>query len=142
MIENVVSGQYLYIERVWNGENVIRIDMDMRCRMISAKALIDDPEAADHFALVRGALVLSREARLGDDVDTPVAVVCDESGYVDARVIGGLTVNEQAADFPTLVTLEVPLKNGKYLKVCDCSSAGKTWDTQSRMAIWMNMQKK
>ena len=136
-VNGAAAGEYLKLYRDWNGIHVIDMELDMRCRMVSAQALPDDPEAAKHCALLYGPLVLAKDARMGYNVDEAVEIAADAEGYVDAKLVGGMLVKEDTVSFDTLVTLEVPLTDESTLMLCDCSSAGKTWDQESRMAIWM-----
>ncbi|MBQ4575731.1 MAG: glycoside hydrolase family 127 protein [Clostridia bacterium] len=129
-VERVKNNSYLKILRVWTTPARIEIDLDMRTKMIKSVSLPDDSDAANHCAIRRGPLVMARDARLHDNVDEAREILCDKNKYVDAFLSDG-------ADFDTLVTLNLPTADGGVLTVCDCSSAGKTWDEKSKMAIWM-----
>lgn len=129
-IDRIQNNRYLKINRVWATPSRIEIDLDMRTKLLRAVALPDDPDAAHHCAIRRGPLIMARDARLHDYVDAPRDILCDQHQYVDA-VLSNITF------FDTLVTLDLPTADGSMLTVCDCSSAGKTWDEQSKMAIWI-----
>lgn len=88
----------------------------------------EDPIAKRHIALQRGPLMLAQDARFGYDLSTPLHLKIDNECVV--------TENSNA-DFDTLICLTAETENGEKIKLCDYSSAGKTYDTDSEMAVWM-----
>lgn len=91
----------------------------------------EDPMAKRHIALRRGPLMLAQENRLGYCVDDPVALDVDANGYVQATLESGL------APYAALLEVTVPLKNGGRMLLTDYSSAGKLWNEESKMAVWI-----
>ena len=90
----------------------------------------EDPIAKNHIALRRGPVMLAQENRLGYSVDDAVEIKVDD-GYVDA------TISEKDIPYNCIVKAEVPLANGSYMTVTDYASAGKLWNEESKMAVWM-----
>ena len=154
---NVVKG-YTVIERAWENGDVIELDLDMRTKAIKPipnprdilmtyipyiqktdvsggeyavpRVVVESPYAKHHIALRRGPLVLARDARFGGDIEAGVQVLYDDEGVVAVKPSG-------TAGFDRIVELEVPLVNGGSFKVIDYSSAGKTWDEDSKCACWL-----
>jgi hypothetical protein len=85
----------------------------------------------DAVALVRGPLVLARDARLdGGDLFEPLPAGFDPE------------------DPPALVPVVAPegivwafeTRDGPDLRLCDFASAGNTWDERSRFNTWLLLQ--
>ncbi|MBQ3847505.1 MAG: hypothetical protein II748_01465, partial [Clostridia bacterium] len=93
----------------------------------------EDPAAKKHIALKRGPIVLAEDARLGYNIDEPADILI-ENGSVNAELTGG-----ENSGFDNLVAVTVPLKNGNKMTLTDYSSAGKTWNEESRMAAWISV---
>ena len=90
----------------------------------------ESPDAKFHIAIRRGPLVLARDARLGENVDEPVDIKYDRDGVVELEPIS-------AVGFDTIVAYRVPQCHGDSFKVTDYSSAGKTWNADSKYACWL-----
>lgn len=146
-----VSAGYTTINRMWRNGDKITLKLDMRTRVlhpvkfekdvvmlgvfweqdyIAPKVVYQSHEAMYHIALMRGPLVLARDARLDGTVDEAVSVDYDKQGYVQLA-------DSDKAEFDTIVEYQVPAKNGKSFTVIDYSSAGKTWNEDSRYACWL-----
>lgn len=92
----------------------------------------EDPLAKNHIALQRGPIMLAQEQRLGYNVDTPVKIKADENGIVKAVV-----PDKDTAPYEHIVEVKVPLENGEYMTLTDYSSAGKLWNSKSKLAVWI-----
>ncbi len=146
-----VTEGYTNINRLWQDGDKIILTLDMRTRTmhpvkfekdfvmlgihwlqnyITPQVVYQSEEAMYHIALLRGPIVLTRDARLDGTVDEAVLVDYDKDGFVQ------LTQSDKAT-FDTLVEYQVPLTNGKTFTVIDYSSAGKTWREDSRYACWL-----
>lgn len=120
---------YTEICREWCAGDKIELLLDMRVRIVDAIEDKDDNNAKYHKALLRGPIVLARDARLGEDVD----------GVVDFATKSGYAVVKESntAKFFCNMEFAVKQKNGSYIHVVDYMSAGKTWDRNSVMTAWM-----
>lgn len=149
---------YTVIDRVWKNGDEIELELDMRTKVIKPipnprdilmthipyiqktdvsggeyavpRVVIESPEAKNHIALRRGPLTLARDARFGKDIEEGVQILYDADGFVAVNT-------SSTADFDRIVELDVPLVNGGSFKVIDYSSAGKTWDENSKCACWL-----
>ncbi len=145
---------YSAIKRVWKNKDSISIVFDMGIKVIyptayGSQVLMnkviwdknyivptfdkEDPAAEKHIALKRGPIVLAEDARLEYNIDEPADILI-ENGSVNAEITGG----ENSA-FDNLVAVTVPLKNRDKMTLIDYSSAGKTWNEESRMAAWISV---
>jgi hypothetical protein len=151
-INREVSAGYIAIDRLWESGDLLELTLDMRTFALrpipygsqilmnkvvwGANACIptfdkEDPLAKHHIAYRRGPLVLAQENRLGYSVDTPIDPLVNQDGTVEVRF-----PQKAIAPFPTLLELEIPLKDGAWQTVTDYSSAGKLWTEESKMAAW------
>lgn len=147
-----VSEGYIKLERTWKKGDSINLELDMRTEAIypipyGSQILMnkvvwghnymvptfdkEDPIAHNHIALRRGPVMLAQENRLGYNVDDAIEIKTNSDGYVD------IAITEKEIPFKSIVKAEVPLKNGGYITVTDYSSAGKLWNEESKMAVWM-----
>lgn len=148
-----VNKGYVFLDRLWNTNDTIVLDLDMRTVYIKpisyghqilmnqviwgANYIVptydeEDPIAKNHCALRRGPVVLAQENRLGYSVDEPVDILVREDGYVDAAF-----PEMEIAPYEHILELEIPLANGEKMHVTDYASAGKLWTQESKMAAWM-----
>ncbi len=148
-----VQNGYIKVERVWSGESLITLNLDMRTEAIypepyGSQVLMneviwgynyvipsydeEDPIAKNHIALRRGPVILAQENRLGYSVDDAVSIKVGEDGYVDAKLPA-----EDTAPYEHIVEVTVPLEDGGSMTLTDYSSAGKLWNEESKMAAWI-----
>jgi len=92
----------------------------------------EDPLAKRHIALQRGPVMLAQENRLGYSVDDPIEVKINKDGTVDA-IFPATPKNV----YDCLLEMQIPLTDGSYMTVTDYGSAGKLWNEESKMAVWM-----
>ena len=150
--KNVEVGEgYIAISNEWSSDK-IELELDMRTEVIypipyGSQVLMneviwghnymiptfdrEDPIAHKHVALRRGPVMLAQENRLGYSVDEPIAVKIGNDGYVDVKKC------DEEIPYNSILKLEVPLADGSYMKVTDYASAGKTFNEDSKMAVWM-----
>ena len=142
---------YISLPKAWKTGDCIKIELDMRTEAVYPIAYgnqvlmnkvvwghnymiptydEEDPIAKNHIALRRGPVMLAQENRLGYSVDDAVEIKVDD-GYVDA------IISEKDIPYNCIVKAEVPLANGSYMTVTDYASAGKLWNEESKMAVWM-----
>ena len=118
----VEPGRYFPIRRTWQPGDVVTLALDLRPRVLEA------PGQPGHFALMRGPLVLARDARLGRDVDGAVAF-----DFAQTREIRLQPGDPRSAVW---LTFEARDAKGRTLRLCDFASAGNTWSQASRYRVW------
>lgn len=121
---------YTEITREWAKDDEISLSLDMRVRIVDAPDDKDDKNAKCHKALVRGPIVLARDARLGQEIDGIVDFAVDKNGYAIVKAC-------DTAKFVKHLEYAVKQKDGSFIRVVDYASAGKTWRRDSRMTAWM-----
>lgn len=133
IVKGITPGQYAVIQRKWNSGDIITLNLDMRGRVIKLGKL---PE---NIAIVRGPIVLARDARLPDPViDAVMSPAADSDGYINLELAGqnqkGIWMQFKATFKP-----ESYKEEGSHpisLILCDYASAGNTCDEQSRFRVW------
>lgn len=151
---NPPSGYYS-IRRIWKNGDTVKLSFDMRTKAIypipyGEQVLMnkviwghnyiiptydrEDSLAKKHIALQRGPLMLAQENRLGYSVDKPISVKIDDDGYVAAV---HLEKSDKSIPFDHIVGMDIPLSDGSYMTVTDYASAGKLWNEESKLAVWM-----
>lgn len=146
-----VCDGYIRLNREWKNGDTVKVELDMRTEVIrpipyGTQILMtkvmwgynytvpvfdrEDPLAKYHIALRRGPVMLAQENRLGYCVDNPCSVKINDDGYVDVELT-------QTDVYPNIVAVNVPLTDGGKMLVTDYASAGKLWNEESKMAVWM-----
>ena len=149
-----VNDGYVCLDREWNNNDVIELELDMRTELIPpipyepqmimtnviwalnyTTAVYDaqDPIALEHYAFRRGPIVLAQDNRLGLDVD----------GKADFDTSVKYVETEKAENLPydCMVGVTVPLKDGSRMTLTDYASAGKLYNDESRIAAWIRIKK-
>jgi len=147
-----VTEGYTCICREWENGDTVTLSLDMRTQAIlpisyGSQVLMnkvawgqnfivpcfdrEDELAHKHIALRRGPIMLAQENRLGYSVDKPIDLAVNPDGYVDVEL-----ADKTKAPFDTILEVTAPLTNGRRIHLCDYSSAGKTFDEKSKMAVW------
>ncbi|PYP75421.1 MAG: hypothetical protein DMD35_21515 [Gemmatimonadetes bacterium] len=129
-VADVRPGEYARIERTWRAGDEVRLELDLRARVVRV------PGARDrHVAVVRGPVVLARDSRLGGDVDEVASLRADAEGHVAL---------ESASTRPDSVWMafSTPFEQGLHdakgeLFLTDYSSAGNAWNETSRFRVWL-----
>lgn len=121
---------YTEISREWKKGDTIELSLDMRVRIIDAPNDKDDKNAKLHKALVRGPIVLARDARLGEEIDGIVDFATDKNGFAVVKA-------SETANFFCNMEFAVKQNDGSVIHVVDYASAGKTWRRDSRTTVWM-----
>jgi hypothetical protein len=117
-VSDVQPGAYATIERRWKAGDRVRLQLDLRGRVLYAT-----DGARRYTAVARGPLVLARDARFGQPVDDPVAAF-GEAGFTPLTALApphGIAMAFAAGP----------------VRLCDYASAGNSWDAASHYRVWM-----
>lgn len=128
-VSRVISGSYLRLDRIWSCGDVVSLSMDMAITRITPEDYGVSSGEASYVAFRRGPLVLCRDARLGQNVDAPIALKKEDSFTPD-----------DAVPFPHLSAWNLHTEK-KIVRLVDYASAGKTWSEESRIAAWIPVEK-
>jgi uncharacterized protein len=123
------AGRYVAVRRTWHDGDVVTLRLDLRARVVLA------PGHRGFAAVLRGPLVLARDARLGNgpDIDAPVALVPDAGGHIEVEPVAGRTDQNIWQRFSTAASG----RSAAALQLCDFSSAGNTWNAASSYRVWL-----
>jgi DUF1680 family protein len=133
-IANITPGSYAEISRTWKSGDAISLTADLRGRIVRIG------ERPENIAIVRGPIVLSRDARLGTPhVDETLLPVLDKEGNIKLEPV---TVNQDGIwmKFTGSFILESHQEGGgkpQQVTFCDFASAGNTLDEQSWFRVWL-----
>jgi DUF1680 family protein len=131
-VTGVVPGEYAAIHKIWKTGDLITLEVDMRGRPVH---LGEQPE---NIAIMRGPLVLARDARFGGPaVDEAARPVIGKDGYIvlgSPALVNGIWTYQ--ADFMLESHKETANKPVSLL-LCDYASAGNSFDERSRFRVWI-----
>lgn len=128
------AGEYTEIRRQWKPGDIVTLELDMRGRVVYTGM------QPTYAAIVRGPLVLARDARLpGPDVAETVTPLARQEGLIDLE-----PAEPQQAGAWLSFTAPFMLESHKEepgkpvrLLLCDYASAGNTYDARSRFRVWL-----
>ena len=123
--ENVRTGTFFRISRVWKTGDHIRISLCWGPRLAYGAENPEDAGSERHVAVLYGPLALARDRRLGSE-GLPVVL---GDGQVSVRKADKISV-------PCQCCFEVSL-GGETFPMVDYASAGKTWRRDSETEVWM-----
>lgn len=133
-ISNVTPGCYLAITRDWKQGDTIDIKLDMRTRIIENQAG-QKTEAGEYQALMRGPILLARDARFQDgSVLEGGMIKTDQDGYA-------VVTPSNVQTFPNHMEFVVETQSGAKYRITDYASAGSTWTEESQYASWLTTRK-
>lgn len=130
-VKEVTPGAYLKISRTWNKYDKVIMKMDLSGRVVKLNG---------QQAIVRGPVVLARDARFGDGFIYESAVVKENNGYVELQPSAKKPATVWMCFTAPLVLgtdLEGEFRNPKQVNFCDFASAGNTWGEDSRYKVWI-----
>ncbi len=151
-----VSCGYIRIDREWSSADEIRIILDMTTEVIAPipygeQVLMnswvegtnymtlsydrEDPMAKHHIALRRGPVMLAEDDRLGHSPSSPIEIVKNTDGTVDA-----VLSKRSVSPYKNMVEVTVPIKGGERMTLTDYASAGKCWDKKNKIAVWLRIK--
>lgn len=129
-VQAVEPGSYLSLERTWKPGDQIELTLDMRTRVVESPQG-QNSDAGDYTALLRGPVVLARDARFGDGpVLQGVQVQTDAQGYAAVEP-------SALQSFDNHMEFVVKTAAGGTFRVTDYASAGSTWTEESQYASWL-----
>ena len=130
-ITGITPGSYKQITRLWNKGDKIDLTLDMRGHLV----LLNGKQA-----IIRGPVVLARDARFKDGFILETAVVNDKQGIVELSPVSDKPADIWMAFSAPLVLgtdLEGEFKNPRQVRFCDFASAGNLWSEESRYQVWI-----
>jgi uncharacterized protein len=133
-VADLIPGKYAEISRVWRQGDIVKLTLDMRGRVLRIGGVLEN------LAIVRGPVVLTRDARLGTPhVDETIKPIVDKDGFVDLKPAG---INQEGIwmKYKSLFKIE-SYKEGNNnpvdITLCDYASAGNTLDVNSWFRVWL-----
>jgi DUF1680 family protein len=127
----VIPGTYHKITRVWAKGDKVSIKLDLRTHLVNLN---------NFQAVIRGPVVLARDARFKDgDVDE-ATVISNQKNFVESKASDKKPENIwMAFTVPMVVgtNLEGADRNPRPVQMCDFASAGNTWGEDSRYRVWI-----
>ena len=133
-IVGITAGDYLLINRKWKAGDQIELNMDMRARKISTGKM------PVYEAIVRGPILLSRDARLGGpEIESILRPVADKDGYINLEPV-------QSNNSEIWMAFKVPFVPESYKEggsevvdvvLCDYSSAGNSNHGYPLFRVWL-----
>ena len=130
-VPGIESGTYKKIIRLWNAGDKVVLKMDLHGRLIAQNG---------HQAILRGPIVLARDARFNDGFVYESAVISEKEGFIDLKPVTAKPANIWMG-FTAPVVLgtdrEGKFRDPKQVSFCDFASAGNTWGEDSRYLVWI-----
>ena len=121
-------GTYAEITRKWKKDDVIELDLDMRCSIVDAPH--GSNRAGDNFqALIRGPIVLARDENLDANYAQPVTII-SKDGYVEVSP-------EKPGIEGIRMQFKVPTSKG-FIHMVDYSSVN-SWEGK-RVCTWLPLE--
>ncbi len=127
------AGTYASVNRVWKQDDCVILSLDMSIRLIKASEI--NPRVCDevinHFAIMSGPIVLSRDSRIdGDEIFIPLKI----NGLDEKKLIARPT---NTTKFNTRLEYEIMFDKSNTIKFIDYSSAGLDWGENSFVTTWI-----
>ena len=133
-VNGIKAGEYLSIGRKWKAGDQIELNMDMRARKISAGKM------PTYEAIVRGPILLSRDARLGEpEIESVLRPVTDKDGYINLEPVNPNNNEIWMAFKAPFVPESYTEGGGKSINVvlCDYASAGNSNHGHPHFKVWL-----
>jgi DUF1680 family protein len=133
-VNGVEPGKYAGIDRSWKSGDAIELNLDMRGRVLTFG------EFPKNKVIVRGPVILSRDARLSDlPIESVIRPMADKEGFIDLQPINdkkaGIWMEFKAQFMP-----ESYLEKGAepiWINLCDYASAGNASDGHPFFNVWL-----
>lgn len=119
-------GGWMTLDRVWRAGDTVELTLDMPLRRISGA---DFEAGCSRFAVQRGPVVFAADRRL-EDPGRAFSPCCEPDGLLKGKPADadGLAVRQCVA---------VEETGGGRFRLIDYASAGKTWDEDSALSVWL-----
>jgi uncharacterized protein len=130
-IPEVIPGTYKKISRIWHKADKVILKMDLSGKLVRLN---------NYQAIVRGPVVLARDARFNDGFIYETAVVKDIGGRVELTQGQNKPENIWMSFSAPLILgtdLEGEHSGPVQVSFCDFASAGNTWGEDSRYLVWI-----
>ena len=124
-------GSYAIISKTWKKGDQIELMLDMSGKLVKQKG---------YQAILYGPLVLARDSRFNDGFVDETSVIQNSNEVVELFPVENKPDNIWLAFTAPLVLgtdLEGEMKKPRQIHFCDFSSAGNTWETNTRYRVWL-----
>jgi uncharacterized protein len=132
-VNGITAGTYKKITRTWDKGDKVVLKMNLTGRLVIVNG---------HQAIIRGPVVLARDARFANGFVYESAVVKEKNGIVELLLSPVKPANIWMSFSAPLILgtdLEGGFRNPKQVNFCDFASAGNTWGEDSRYKVWIPM---
>ncbi len=126
------AGQYATVEREWTPGDMVRLELDLRARVVSA------PSGAPAQAVLRGPIVLALDDRFVPPTNLAVRLALPTNEPTE------LATAAASADVELAVRVPFEVRPSHYfhhhtneLVLCDYASAGNRWDGTNSLRVWL-----
>jgi DUF1680 family protein len=138
--DNIFHGTYFKIRRNWKEGDQVILQPDLRGRVVMLNG---------YQAIMRGPVLLARDSRFDDGFVDETAVMVVQENMVELRPNQEKPGNIWMSFTAPMILgtdLEGEFREPKQIRFCDFSSAGNTWNRDSRYRVWirqtLNVQQK
>jgi uncharacterized protein len=132
-VDGLIAGEIAVIKRSWQSGDEIELELDMQGRIIK------QGKHPEHLALMRGPIVLARDARLeGPVINAVITPVVNNEGYVSLEKVRQ-NENNIWMQFKAMVNVETYTESAAQpvpAIFSDYASAGNTIDERSAFRVW------
>lgn len=122
------------IQRLWKSGDQIELNLDMRGRVVSMG------ESPENKAILRGPIVLSRDARLSEcDLESVITPITDKDGYIELAPVSQKKP-ELWMEFSAPFISESFAEKGNtsvLVPLCDYASAGYSKEGHPHFKVWL-----
>ena len=119
---------YVTVTRIWKNGDTIVLTLDMTVERILPPVGAENENL--YAAYRRGAIMLASDRRISDP-EAAHPIVCDKNGSVESRICDCSEIPDHE------LCVELQQHGGTAVRLVDYASAGKTWDEDSKCAVWL-----
>lgn len=136
VVQDIIPGRYLNLDRIWQAGDTVIVKLDMHGRILHLGNL---PE---YVAFMHGPVVLARDRRINNvPVELPLQQVSEKQGFTNLDPVMPTTAGIWMS-FSVPVIIESHKESGNRpvkIMLCDYASAGNTLDKHSWFRVWSPM---